>query len=193
MRTGRVAVNHIDRYSIHLFADEQDGTYLAVCPEFPGVSAFGDTREEAIAEARIALELAVETYADEGWPLPTPEGVPAAELPSGEFRVRLPRSLHAQLARRAAQEGVSQNQLVMFYLAAGLAKEDALHPVKRSLQRLPAQSVSGVHGSIVANMVITQAETFGDESEFWNWGTQADLAGGPVERDAAARSRNWSN
>ena len=133
-------MDQIDRYSIHLFADEQDGTFLAVCPEIPGVSAFGDTREKAIAEARVALELAVETYADEGWPLPTPEGVPDAELPSGEFRVRLPRSLHAQLARRAAQEGVSQNQLVMYYLAAGLAKEDALDRAVRSPQPLPARS-----------------------------------------------------
>ncbi len=137
MRTGRVAVDQIDRYSIHLFADEQDGTFLAVCPEFPGVSAFGDTREEAIAEVRIALELAVETYLDEGWPLPAPEGVPDEELPSGEFRVRLPRSLHAQLARRAAREGVSQNQLVVYYLAAGLAKADALDRVEREPQRLP--------------------------------------------------------
>ncbi len=117
-------MEQVDRYSITLFADEQDGTYLAVCPEFPGVSAFGDTREEALAEARTALELTIETYLEEGWPLPAPEGVPDEELPSGEFRVRLPRSLHAQLARRAAQEGVSQNQLVLYYLAAGLAKEE---------------------------------------------------------------------
>ena len=130
-------MDQIDRYSIHLFADEQDGTFLAACPEFPGVSAFGDTREEAIAEVRIALELAVETHLDEGWPLPAPEGVPDEELPSGEFRVRLPRSLHAQLARRAAREGVSQNQLVVYYLAAGLAKEDALDRVEREPQRLP--------------------------------------------------------
>lgn len=72
-------MQQVDRYSIHLFSDEQDGTYLALCPEFPGVSAFGATREAALAEVRIALELAVETYEDEGWPLPAPDGVPVRE------------------------------------------------------------------------------------------------------------------
>lgn len=184
---------HIDRYSIHLFADEQDGTYVAVCPEFPGVSAFGDTREEAIAEARVALELAVETYLDEGWPLPTPEGVPDEELPSGEFRVRIPRTLHAQLARRAAQEGVSQNQLVVYYLAAGLAKKDSTERGKSPPQRLPAQAISDVLDTSVANMFVTQSEMIGDESELVNWDMSAGLAGVSIERNAAAGNQRWEN
>lgn len=190
-------MKQIDRYSIHLFADEQDGAYLAVCPEFPGVSAFGDTREEAIAEVRIALELAVETYVEEGWPLPTPEGVPDEELPSGEFRVRLPRSLHAQLARRAAREGVSQNQLVMYYLAAGLAREDALDHMERRPQPLAAQTaaaaISRMHGSIVVTLASTTLEELGEESESSNWATQRSLAGGLAGRGSAAKSSNWSN
>lgn len=110
-----------DRYSIHVFTDEQDGGIVAVCPEFPGVSAFADTHEEAIEELRIALRLAIETYQEEGWPLPEPKVIPAAALPSGEFRVRLPRTMHAQLAQRASMEGVSQNYLVVAFVAAGLA------------------------------------------------------------------------
>lgn len=82
-----------DRYSIHVFADEQDGGFVAVCPEFPGVSAFGDTRQEAVKEARVALELAIETFVEEGWPLPEPLGLETQELPSGEFRLRMPRTL----------------------------------------------------------------------------------------------------
>lgn len=92
-----------------------------VSPEFPGVSAFGDSRDEALLEVRTALELAIETYEEEGWPLPEPAALPEQELPSGEFRVRLPRSVHAQLGRRAVAEGVSQNQLVVTYVVAGLA------------------------------------------------------------------------
>ncbi|HZJ09159.1 MAG TPA: type II toxin-antitoxin system HicB family antitoxin [Trueperaceae bacterium] len=110
-----------DRYSIQVLADEQDGGFVAVSPEFPGVSAFGDTRDEALEEVRTALELAIETYEEEGWPLPEPAAFLAQELPSGEFRVRLPRSVHAQLGRRAAAERVSQNQLVVTYVVAGLA------------------------------------------------------------------------
>lgn len=33
----------------------------------------------------------------------------------------MPRSMHAQLARRAAEEGVSQNHLIIAYVSAGLA------------------------------------------------------------------------
>lgn len=110
-----------DRYSLHVFPDEENGGNVAVCPEFPGVSGFGDSPEEAVREVRIALELAIETYLEEGWPLPEPLGLDTQELPSGEFRVRLPRSMHAQLSRRAAEEGVSQNHLVIAYMAAGLA------------------------------------------------------------------------
>lgn len=114
-------MEQLDRYSIHLFVDDQDGSYVATCPEFPGVSAFGDTREQALVEVRVALEAAAETFAEEGWPLPEPQAIPQAALPSGEFRVRVPKSLHALLSKRAESEGVSQNQLVVYLLAEGLA------------------------------------------------------------------------
>jgi len=110
-----------NRYSVHVMADAEDGSYLALSPEFPGVSAFGDTPQEALAEMAIALEAAIATYEDEGWPLPAPRVFRHEDLPSGEFRVRLPRTLHAQLSERAQLEGVSQNQLVVYLLAAGLA------------------------------------------------------------------------
>lgn len=126
-----------DQYSLRLYVDPDDGTYIASCPEFPGVSAFGDTGEEALAEARTALELALQVYLDEGWDLPRPELFRAGELPSGEFRLRIPRSMHAQLALRAVQEGVSQNQLVVSYIAAGLARTEGLDA--RATQALPVE------------------------------------------------------
>lgn len=111
----------LDRYGVQVFYSEADGCFVAMCPDFPGVSAFGDSQAEAMTEFRTALELAIETYEEENWPLPSPSRLPEAELPSGEFRVRLPRSMHAQLARRAALEGVSQNYVVVAFVAAGLA------------------------------------------------------------------------
>jgi antitoxin HicB len=114
-------VNRLDDYSMQVFRDQADGDYIAICPEFPGVSVFADTQEEAIQELRIALELAVETYVEAGWPLPEPKPATVPSLPSGEFRVRLPRTLHAQLAARAQEEGVSQNTLVIQLISSGLA------------------------------------------------------------------------
>jgi predicted RNase H-like HicB family nuclease len=51
---------------------DEDGEYLATVTEFPGLSAFGATPEEAIAEARTALEGFIETYKERGLPLPGP-------------------------------------------------------------------------------------------------------------------------
>ncbi|WP_296759895.1 toxin-antitoxin system HicB family antitoxin [Thioalkalivibrio sp.] len=51
------------------------------------------------------------------------------DLPFGgygdfKFVARVPRSLHARLAARARQEGVSMNALVSAYLAEGLGRQD---------------------------------------------------------------------
>ena len=65
-----------DRYSIHVFADDGEPGYIAICPEFPGVSASAKSRELALAEVQVVLELAIDTYQAEGWTLPTPLALP---------------------------------------------------------------------------------------------------------------------
>lgn len=110
------------RYSRTVQWSEQDDAYLAICPELAGVSAFGDSPEEALAELGVVIELTIETYEEKGWKLPAP--IVATEY-SGQFRARLPRFLHQQLAQRAEAEGVSQNTLVITYLAAGLGQAQA--------------------------------------------------------------------
>jgi predicted RNase H-like HicB family nuclease len=40
---------------------EKDGGFSAVCPQLPGCQSCGDTREEAIANIREAIELYLET------------------------------------------------------------------------------------------------------------------------------------
>jgi hypothetical protein len=72
-------------------------------------------------EFETVLDMAVDAYRAEGWPLPAPKRPSDPALPSGEFRVRLPRYVHALLARRSEAEGVSQNTLVVALLAQGLA------------------------------------------------------------------------
>lgn len=42
---------------------------------------------------------------------------------SGRFVVRVPKSLHASLAKEAKAEGVSMNQLVLVKLAVGLGRK----------------------------------------------------------------------
>jgi predicted RNase H-like HicB family nuclease len=122
----------MNNYGFAVRWSDEDAAYIAVCPEFPGLSAFGDTAADALREIQVALELAVETCQEEGWPLPAPQSVPRY---SGQFRLRVPRSLHGQLADRAEVEGVSLNTLAVSYLAAGLGEAHPPTPVEQARSR----------------------------------------------------------
>lgn len=102
------------RFSGRVYWSDEDGAFVAFSPEFEGISAFGHTYEEAVSELREALILAIETHREHGWPMPEPAPLPHY---SGQFRLRLPKSLHAWLAETADREGVSLNTLVIEVLS----------------------------------------------------------------------------
>lgn len=60
----------MNEYSFNIVWSEDDGEYVATCPSFPGLSAFGTTKEKALEEGKIALGLFIETYQEHGIPLP---------------------------------------------------------------------------------------------------------------------------
>jgi predicted RNase H-like HicB family nuclease len=118
----------MNKYSINIFWSDEDKGYIAVSPEFPGLSAFGKTPEKAIAEARVALQLFIDTYEEEGLPLPEPN---IAQQYSGQTRVRFPKSLHYQLARRAEMDDTSLNTVIIMACQSFLSGE---HAVKRYVE-----------------------------------------------------------
>jgi predicted RNase H-like HicB family nuclease len=114
-----------NKYSFHLAWSEEDEAYIANCPEFPGLLAHGGTPEEAIAEAQIALEGVIAVYEDSGMELPEPQ---TRQEYSGQFRVRIPKTLHRQAAEMAAQEHVSLNAFVATAIAARVGAQSAQQP-----------------------------------------------------------------
>lgn len=60
------------RYAIEIFYSEEDGGYIAIVPELAGCSAFGETEEEALKEAKVAIDLWLETAEKEGRQIPEP-------------------------------------------------------------------------------------------------------------------------
>jgi len=96
---------------------EEDGYYAVRFPDFPGIITGGHTPEEAVRNAREALQVTLETMQARKMPLPAPK-----RAFSGQFNVRVPRSLHRALVRSADEEGVSLNALVSHLLHAGLAQ-----------------------------------------------------------------------
>src|SRR5690606_17981404 len=79
------------RYSARIVWSEEDGGYVATVPELEGLSAFGETQEDALTELGTARALWVEESCASENDMPTPLTLPTY---SGQFRVRLPRSLH---------------------------------------------------------------------------------------------------
>lgn len=100
----------MNRYSFDIRWSEEDGEFVATCPSFPGLSAFGESEEEALKEAKTALSLFVDTYRSQGKRLPDPI---VEQSYSGQLRVRLPKSLHRQAAALAAADGSSLNQFIV--------------------------------------------------------------------------------
>lgn len=97
---------------VRCLSDEDGGGYLAYFPDIPGCQADGKTPEEAIIQAEDALESWVKTAKEFGDAIPEPK-----YNFSGQWRTRVPKSLHADLVRRAKYEGVSLNMLVASILS----------------------------------------------------------------------------
>ena len=104
----------MSKYSMRVAWSPEDEVFVAACPELGDLSAHGVTPMEATTELAEAVELALGTYEEEGWALPEPRTI---RTYSGQFRVRLPESLHAWLAGEAEAEGVSLNTFVVAKLS----------------------------------------------------------------------------
>lgn len=110
----------------------RDGGYVVVYPDLPGCITQADTVDEIPELAEEARRLWIETEYEEGRDIPPPS---YPEEYSGKFVVRLPRSLHRQLAEEAERQGVSLNQHVVALLSRG----DALAGFERQLSDLEAR------------------------------------------------------
>ncbi|BCX80981.1 antitoxin HicB [Methylomarinovum caldicuralii] len=64
------------RYLIEIFWNEEDQGYIAVVPDLPGCSAFGETPETALREIQDAMEAWIEACRKSGEPIPAPRAQP---------------------------------------------------------------------------------------------------------------------
>ncbi len=111
-------------YTIELAPDPDGGWFVAV-KELPGCMSQGDTEEEALEMIRDAMEGWIEVALEDGMTIPEPR---ALEDYSGKFVVRVPRSLHRELVKRAEEEGASLNQYINVLLAHAVGTQPAAKP-----------------------------------------------------------------
>ena len=107
------------RYPAHVFWSNEDDGFIAVASDLPGCSAFGESQHEALTELQSAIGAWIEAARAAGNPIPDPSQPAAENICSGKILVRMPKSLHAQLARAAKTEAVSLNQHIVFLLNSG--------------------------------------------------------------------------
>jgi antitoxin HicB len=107
----------MQQYSVSVIWSDADEDFVATSLEFPGASGFGVTWEDAVADVREAILGIIEVMEEDGEPIPDPRKL---ESYSGRLNLRMPRSMHRNLASAADREGVSLNTLMLTHLAAGL-------------------------------------------------------------------------
>ena len=64
----------MDKYEIIIFWSNEDQAFVAEVPELPGCVAHGTTHEEALASAKAAMQLWIDTAREFGDPIPEPRG-----------------------------------------------------------------------------------------------------------------------
>jgi len=64
----------MDKYEVIIYWSGEDDAFVAEIPELPGCAAHGATQEEALANAKDAAQLWIDTAKEFGDPIPTPKG-----------------------------------------------------------------------------------------------------------------------
>lgn len=103
-------------FSIRPLDADEGGGYFIEYPDLPGCVSDGETPEEAMRNGSDAARTYLRDCVRHGDPIPLPSQA------SGQWRQRVPKSVHARLVERARQEGVSLNTLVTAMIAEGLGR-----------------------------------------------------------------------
>lgn len=106
-------------YRLEIVEDQEEGGFVVSYPDLPGCITCGDTIEDAMNNAKDAKKAWIEAALEEGIEINEPDSI---EDYSGQFKLRIPKTLHRTLALNAKREGISMNQYCVYLLS----RNDAL-------------------------------------------------------------------
>lgn len=101
-------------YRMEIMEDKDEGGFVVSYPDLPGCITCGETIETAVTNALDAKRTWIETALKEGISIHEPDNL---EDYSGQFKLRIPRSLHRLLAEHSKREGISMNQYCVYLLS----------------------------------------------------------------------------
>ncbi len=113
-------------YRMEIVEDKDEGGFVVSYPDLPGCITCGETVENAVANALDAKRVWIEAALEDGIEINEPDRLNDY---SGQFKLRIPRSLHRLLAEHSKREGISMNQYCVYLLS----RNDAVYS-KRNLQ-----------------------------------------------------------
>ena len=101
-------------YRMEIVEDKDEGGFVVSFPDLPGCISCGETVESAVANAMDAKKEWLTAALEEGVKIHEPDSL---EDYSGQFKLRIPRSLHRSLAAHSQREGISMNQYCVYLLS----------------------------------------------------------------------------
>ncbi len=101
-------------YRMEIVEDKDESGFVVSYPELPGCITCGETIEAAVANAQDAKKEWLEAALEQGIKIQEPDDL---EGYSGQFKLRIPRSLHKSLAEHSKREGISMNQYCVYLLS----------------------------------------------------------------------------
>ena len=114
-------------YRMEIVEDKDEGGFVVSYPDLPGCIACGETVESAVANALDAKKAWIEAALEDGVEINEPDSL---EDYSGQFKLRIPRSLHRSLAEHSQREGISMNQYCVYLLSRNDAVFSKINVVK---------------------------------------------------------------
>lgn len=100
-------------YRMEIIPDLDEGGYVVSFPELPGCLTCGETIECAVKNALDAKKEWMQAAIESGIEIKEPL---ALDDYSGQFKLRIPKSLHKSLAEHSKREGISMNQYCVYLL-----------------------------------------------------------------------------
>jgi antitoxin HicB len=110
-------------FLVRPLSEAEGGGWIVEFPDLKNCIGTGETEQEALQDASKAKAAWLTAAFEQGGSLPEPG---SSSKFSGNFALRMPKSLHRWVMETAAREGVSANQLVTHLLSMAKGKQNSV-------------------------------------------------------------------